>query len=39
VRTYAVKEGGDNMGSRVAEVLASVAESIRKAVGLWEKSG
>ena len=39
VRIYAVKEGGDIMGKRVTEVLASVAGSIRKAIGLWEKSG
>jgi hypothetical protein len=39
VRMYAVKEGGDIMGNRVAEILASVAGSIRKAIGLWEKSG
>lgn len=38
VRTYAVKEGGDIMGNRVTEVLTSVAGSIRKAIGLWEKS-
>ena len=39
VRMYAIKEGGDIMGNRVTEVLASVAGSIRKAIGLWEKSG
>ena len=39
VRVYAVKDGGDIMGERVTEVLASAAGSIRKAIGIWEKSG
>lgn len=38
VRVYAVKEGGDFLGERVTEVLASAAGSIRKAIALWEKS-
>jgi hypothetical protein len=38
VRVFAVKEGGDDMGIRVSEVLTSVTGSIRKALGLWEIS-
>jgi hypothetical protein len=39
VRTYAVKEGGEDMGKRVQEVLKSVSESVRKAIELGEKGG
>jgi hypothetical protein len=38
VRVFAVKEGGEILGERVTEVLASAAGSIRKAIGLWGKS-
>jgi hypothetical protein len=37
VRLYAIKEGGETMGKKVKEVLASVSGSVTKAVGLWEK--
>jgi hypothetical protein len=37
VRLYAIKEGGETMGKKVKQVLASVSESVTKAVGLWEK--
>jgi len=39
VRTYAIKEGGEDMGKRAQEVLKSVSESVRKAIALWEKRG
>ena len=39
VRMYAVKEGGEDMGRRVQEVLKSGQESVRKAIELWEKGG
>jgi hypothetical protein len=38
VRTYALKEGGDLMGKRVSEVLASAKKTVKKAIGLLEKS-
>ena|SRR5438046_2768352 len=34
VRKYAVTEGGDVLGVRVTLILASVTESIKKAVGI-----
>ena len=39
VRTYAIKEEGENMGKRVQEVLKSVSEGVRKVIALWEKGG
>lgn len=39
MRTYAVKEGGEDMGRRVQEVLKSVQQSVRKAIELWERGG
>lgn len=39
VRTYAVKEGGDVMGQKVSDLLASVTRGVQKAIALWEKSG
>ena len=39
VRTFAFKEGGEDMGKRVQEVLKSVSRSVRKALELWENDG
>ena len=38
VRSYAVKEGGEAQGKRVAQTLQSVSLSIKKAISLWERT-
>jgi len=37
VRAFAVKEGGDADGTKVTEVLAGVARSVKKAISISER--